>query len=111
MHPPLDRNIAHSTRNQYSMAQLLNTQSNRTHPPPLLPEDIKQVQRVIGSILYYAWTVNLTVLMALSTITSKQAKGTESMMKKMQTTPRLSCHSSQHAGTIPRIRHDLERAL
>jgi hypothetical protein len=50
--------------------------------PPLLPEDIKQVQRVIGSILYYAWAVDLTVLMALSTIASKQAKGTKSTMKK-----------------------------
>ena len=46
--------------------------------PPLLKEDIKHVQRVIGSILYYARAVNLRVLMALSTITSEQAKGTES---------------------------------
>jgi hypothetical protein len=37
---------------------------------------------VIGSILYYARAVNLTVLMALSTIASEQAKGTESTMEK-----------------------------
>ncbi len=50
--------------------------------PPLLKDDIKQVQRVIGSILYYTLAVNLTVLMALSNIASKQAKCTESTMKK-----------------------------
>ena len=50
--------------------------------PPLSKEDIKHVQRVIGSILYYARAVNLRVLMALSTIASEQAKGTESTMEK-----------------------------
>jgi hypothetical protein len=37
---------------------------------PLSEKDIKHVQQVIRSILYYARTVNLTVLMALSTIAS-----------------------------------------
>jgi hypothetical protein len=50
--------------------------------PPLFKEDIKHVQRMTGSILYYARTINLTVLMALSTIASKQAKGTENTMTK-----------------------------
>jgi hypothetical protein len=50
--------------------------------PPLSKEDIKHVQWVIGSILYYARAVNLRVLMALSTIASEQAKGTESTMEK-----------------------------
>jgi hypothetical protein len=50
--------------------------------PPLSKKDIKQVQWVIGSILYYARAINLTVLMALSSIASKQSKGTESTMKK-----------------------------
>jgi hypothetical protein len=50
--------------------------------PPLSNKDIKQVQHVIGSIFYYARAINLTILMALSTITSEQAKGTESTMKK-----------------------------
>ncbi len=50
--------------------------------PPLSKEDITHVQQVIGSILYYARAVDLTVLMALSTIASKQAKGTENTMTK-----------------------------
>ncbi len=45
-------------------------------------KDIKQVQHIIGSILYYACTVNLTILMVLIAIASEQAKGTESTMKK-----------------------------
>jgi hypothetical protein len=52
------------------------------HVSPLSNNDTKQVQRIIASILHYAQAVNLTVLMALSTIASKQAKGTKSMMKK-----------------------------
>ncbi len=40
------------------------------------------MQCVIISILYYTRAVNLTVLMALSTIASKQAKGTKSTIKK-----------------------------
>jgi hypothetical protein len=45
--------------------------------PPLYNKDIKHVQRVIGSILFYAWVVDLTVLMGLSSIASKKLKGTD----------------------------------
>jgi hypothetical protein len=31
---------------------------------------IKKVQKMVGSILYYAQAINMTVLMALSTITA-----------------------------------------
>ena len=46
------------------------------------PDEIKHIQRVIGSILYYARAVDLTVLMALSTIASKQTHGMENTMRK-----------------------------
>ena len=52
--------------------------------PPLSNDDIKHVQRVIGSILYYARAVDLTVLMALSTIASEQSKGTKNTMLKIK---------------------------
>jgi hypothetical protein len=51
-------------------------------PPLLPPEEIKEIQRVIGSILYYAHVVNITVLMTLSSIAIKQTKGTTSTMEK-----------------------------
>ncbi len=50
--------------------------------PHLSNANIKHVQHIIGSILYYACAVDLTVLMPLSTIASKQAKGTQQTMAK-----------------------------
>jgi hypothetical protein len=54
----------------------------RVKSSPLSNKDITHIQRVIGSILYYASAINLTVLMALSTIASKPARGTENTMLK-----------------------------
>ncbi len=50
--------------------------------PTLSADKIKEIQRIIGSILYYARAVNSTVLMALSSIASKQTKGTTNTMDK-----------------------------
>jgi hypothetical protein len=52
---------------------------------PLLQDDtrklnekeIKQVQTIVGSILYYTRVVDMMVLLALSTIASEQTKGME----------------------------------
>jgi hypothetical protein len=49
---------------------------------PLLDADIKHIQWVIGSILYYTQAVDLTVMMALSTTTSRQAHSTKYTMQK-----------------------------
>jgi hypothetical protein len=45
--------------------------------PKLDANRIKQVQQIVGSILYYARAVNMTVLMALSSITIKQKNATK----------------------------------
>jgi hypothetical protein len=50
--------------------------------PKLTPEEIKEIQCVIGSILYYARAVDITVLMALSSIAIEQSKGTTNTMEK-----------------------------
>jgi hypothetical protein len=56
------------------------------------------VQRIIGSILYYAQAVDLTVIMALSTIASKQSKGTQNtMLKTKQLMDYLATHPN---GTV-----------
>jgi hypothetical protein len=47
-----------------------------------LPAEIKEIQRIVGSILYYARAVDITVLMALSSIAIVQTKGTTSSMEK-----------------------------
>ena len=45
-------------------------------------KEIKQVQKIVGSILYYARAVDMTVLMRLSTIASEQTKGKERTLEK-----------------------------
>jgi hypothetical protein len=50
--------------------------------PKLLQEDIKEIQCVIGSILYYARAVEINVLIALSSIAIEQTKGTTSRIEK-----------------------------
>jgi hypothetical protein len=50
--------------------------------PKLSADKIKEIQRIVGSILYHARAVNSTVLMALSSIASEQMKGTKNTMDK-----------------------------
>ena len=48
--------------------------------PKLDAKDIKRIQQIVGSILYYAHTVDMTVLAALSTIAIDQTKATQRTM-------------------------------
>ena len=50
--------------------------------PKLDAKDIKRIQQIVGSILYYARAVDMTVLAALSTITINQMKATQQMMDR-----------------------------
>ncbi len=45
--------------------------------PKLDAKGIRRVQQIVGSILYYARAVDMTVLMALSSIAVEQMKATE----------------------------------
>ena len=50
---------------------------------PLLNEaGIKRVQKIVGSILYYARAVDMTVLMALSSIAMEQTKATDRTLER-----------------------------
>jgi hypothetical protein len=54
----------------------------------------KHIQKIVGSILYYACVVDLTVLMALSTSAMSQAKPTENTMARcMQMLDYLATHT------------------
>ncbi len=69
-----------SAPKQYSVgaqAPLPNDDSSK-----LSANGIKEIQQIVGSILSYARAVNCTVLMALSSIASKQTKRTTSTMAK-----------------------------
>ncbi len=65
---------------QYGMAAQFPLPVNIS--PKLSPEEIKEIRRVIGSILYYAHAVNITVLMALRSIAIRQSNETTKMMEK-----------------------------
>jgi hypothetical protein len=60
-----------------NLAQRPNICSQQTIPPPLDKKGIKQVQQIVGSILYYARALDMIVLMALSTIAIDQMKATK----------------------------------
>ena len=45
--------------------------------PPLSPAEIKHVQDILGTLLYYAWAVDPTLAAGLSYITAQQAKCTQ----------------------------------
>jgi hypothetical protein len=56
-----------------------------TSPPdtstPLSPDDLKLVQQIVGVFLYCALAIDNTMLVALSSIASAQAKGTHATLK------------------------------
>ena len=61
--------------------------------PKLSDDEIKEIQQIVGSILYYARGVDITVLMALSSIASEQARGTtNTMVKAKQLLDYLATH-------------------
>ena len=72
---------------------------------------IKIVQQVIGGILYYARTVDLTVLPALSAITSNQASATKTTEAHVETTARLLGHASTGHRPLPQVGHDTQYPL
>ena len=62
--------------------------------PKLDTKGIKRVQQIVGSILYYARAVDMTVLMALSAIAVEQTKATEKTMSRcIQLLDYLAGHS------------------
>ena len=52
--------------------------------PLLLPKDIKYIQVVVGTFLYYARALDNTMLTALNDIGSQQALPTEKVKGKVQ---------------------------
>jgi hypothetical protein len=52
--------------------------------PFLSTEEMKYVQAVTGTLLYYTRAVDMTILAALSSIATEQAKPTQETMKKVK---------------------------
>jgi hypothetical protein len=71
--------------------------------PKLDAKCIKCVQKIVGSILYYARVVDMTVLMALSSIAVEQTKVTEKNNGTMHPIIGLPVGPRGRKGPIPRI--------
>jgi hypothetical protein len=75
--------------------------------PPLTAKQCLTIQKVTGSVLYYAKVVYPTVLMPLNDIATEQTKATEKNAGRHESTVRLSGHASRRHHQISRLRHDL----
>jgi hypothetical protein len=82
---------AHNTKKNSGMPILTGAQKIWDRSPASFPQDnmpkldkkgIKRVQKIVGSILYYTQAVNITVLMALSTIAVNQTKASKRTMEQ-----------------------------
>jgi hypothetical protein len=75
--------------------------------PPLDAKGIKRVQKIVGSIFYYAHAVDMTVLMTLSSIAVEQTTETKRTMgqciKLLEPHNKFSC-----ASPLPCFRYDNE---
>ncbi len=61
-----------------------NQAPNPTDDSPLINDaDKKQIQQVVGSFLYYAQAVDMTILMALSDIATQQAPPTKNTKNRV----------------------------
>ncbi len=72
---------------------------------------IKRVQQIVGSILYYAWAVHMTVLKALSSIAVEQMNATEKNNGKMHTIIGLPFTHFKCKSLLHCIRHDIKHTL
>jgi hypothetical protein len=75
------------------------------HLPILPPDRIKRVQQIIGTIHYYARAVDITTLVALSSITSEQTKATTAT--KTQVTQLLDYLYTHKDATIQYVASDM----
>ncbi len=71
----------HTRRHQSNLGWKHKLPFQPMYPPRLDKKGIRNVQRIVRSILYYACAVDMTVLMALSMIASEQMAATEQTFK------------------------------
>ena len=80
--PPTRKQHAPSswTPPQYGQKQQMAPEEDTT--APLKRAQIKRLQEVIGTFLFYGRAVDNTMLVALGTLATAQTKGTEATMKE-----------------------------
>jgi hypothetical protein len=73
--------------------------------PPLDAADTKRVQEVLGTLLFYARAIDSTMLAAIGSIASQQAKGTKATMEAI--IQLLNCCATHPVATIRYIASDM----
>lgn len=95
MHPPPSKptNAPHKwTKPNYGAKTQMAPDADTS--APLTPDGIKRLQQVVGTFLYYARGVDLSLLVALGSLASRQTKGTEETMD-------ACCHLLNYVATHP----------
>jgi hypothetical protein len=81
--------------------------ATKDETPPLTAQQCLTIQKVTGSVLYYARAVDPTFLMPLNDIATEQTKATEKNTGRHQSIVRLFSHSPRCHHPISRLRHDI----
>ena len=79
-HPKRPEHSPHAWQRPVYGAAIQLTNAPDTSPP-LSPSDTTRVQEILGTLLYYARAVDPTMLTAIGTLASQQAKGTKATMQ------------------------------
>jgi hypothetical protein len=70
--------------------------------PSLTPQGRKQIQQVIGALLYYGRAIDGTIMTAISSLASQQATATEDTEAKLtQLLNYCSTHPTRQSATTP----------
>eukprot|EP00804_Cyclotella_cryptica_P020408 CCRYP_012623-RA/>CCRYP_012623-RA protein AED:0.44 eAED:0.44 QI:0/0/0/1/0/0/2/0/536 len=72
--------------------------------PKLAPEQIKHIQQVVGTLLYYSRAVDPTLAAALSTIALQQANGTQAVLDACK---QLLDYAATHPNASPYCASDM----
>jgi hypothetical protein len=76
-HPTVPQHAPYKTTAIQYGAKVQRVEEDKS--PPLTPEQIKRVQNIVSTLLYYGRAVDSTLLTALSTIAVHQSNGTKAV--------------------------------
>ena len=82
MKHPHDHNTHHKSSPQKNTTKMPLTRSLQMNPPPVSKENIKRIQGVVGSILFWAHSVDSTFLVSLNSIAIQQTSATYITLKR-----------------------------
>ena len=99
--PYQHREIVYGTKQQLA--------SDNDTSPQINKAGIKRVQRIVGSLFYYARAVDNKLLVSLSAIVSQQSTATANIAAAVHQIARLCCHISGGLYRLMRQRHGLGR--